>query len=135
MTGASPIPYLPVALGSAIGAVARYAVSLAMLSGPGSGLPWGTFAVNVAGSFLIGFLAALMAGGGRFHASDARRQFLLAGFCGGFTTFSIFSLELLFFIVQDAYLSAFVYLGLSIPAWLLAVAIGYGAGERLSRRA
>jgi len=117
--------------GSAIGAVARYATSLWMLAAFGPGFPWGTLSVNVLGSFLIGLLAALLAGEGAPGRNHATRQFLLAGFCGGFTTFSIFSLELLLFALAGDWPRAGAYLGLSLVLWLAAVWIGLLVGERL----
>lgn len=115
--------------GSALGAVARYATSHWMLAAFGPGFPWGTLSVNVLGSFLIGLFAARLAGdAGR---NQATRQFLLAGFCGGFTTFSIFSLEMLLFAMAGDWAHAGTYLALSLILWLAAVWIGIVVGERL----
>ncbi len=130
---------LPVALGGALGACARYLTGLAMIGlwPPGTlplGLPLGTFAVNVIGSFIIGLVAALMLRDGRFGATPARRQFLIAGFCGGFTTFSIFSLEVLHFLETGAFARAGAYAGLSLVCWLLAVALGMHLGRLIVSR-
>ncbi|MFN3596877.1 MAG: fluoride efflux transporter CrcB [Rubricoccaceae bacterium] len=79
---------LLVSLGGALGTAARYGVGLAMLRLFGPGLPWGTWAVNAVGCFLIG--AALPA----FAEPEAgRRLLLVVGFLGGFTTFSTFSAD------------------------------------------
>lgn len=81
---------LLVALGGALGSVMRYGVSLAVLRILGSGLPYGTIAVNLAGSLGAGLLLGSF---GNLSAAPAMRAFLLIGFLGGFTTFSAFSLE------------------------------------------
>jgi fluoride exporter len=125
--------YLAVGLGSAIGSGARVATSFAMHYGLGHGFAWGTLTVNVLGSFLIGLYATLTEPDGRLLASPATRQFVLAGFCGGFTTFSIFSLETLLLIEQQRLAQAGLTVGLSVAVWLLAVWIGYRLGLRLNR--
>jgi fluoride exporter len=124
---------LAVALGAALGSVARFliAIGLVQLLGPGFG--WGTLAVNVLGSFLIGLYATLTEPGGRLLASPAARQFVLAGFCGGFTTFSIFSLETLLLVEAGRLALAGLTVGLSVVFWLLAVWMGYRLGVRLNR--
>jgi len=80
-----------VALGGAIGSVGRYLVGIGSTQFFGLGFPWGTLIVNVLGSFLIGVFAELFAL--RWDLSQAGRVFLTVGFCGGFTTFSTFSLD------------------------------------------
>ena len=78
-----------VALGGAIGASARYLTSLGAVRFLGAGFPWGTLAVNVIGSFLMGLLVVVLA-----QRDDTRlAPFLLTGLLGGFTTFSAFSLD------------------------------------------
>lgn len=119
MRGASL--YLWVGLGSLLGGLSRWLVSEAALLHLGAAFPWGTLAVNLVGSFLIGYVAWL--------PQPRLRLFLTAGFCGGFTTFSIFSLEMLTFLQQGAFATAGLYLGLSLPAWLLAVWLGVAAGR------
>ncbi len=87
--------YVWVALGGALGSVARYACSVGAARWLGAAFPWGTLFVNVAGSFAIGLLAALVAADGRPALGSDARAFLLVGVLGGFTTFSSFSLETL----------------------------------------
>lgn len=130
---------MPVALGGALGACTRYLLGLTMIwlwpqGTLAAGLPAGTFAANVIGSFVIGFVAASMIRDGRLGATPARRQFLIAGFCGGFTTFSIFSLELLHLIETGAFVMAGAYLGASLACWLLAVALGARLGRSIASR-
>lgn len=111
--------------------MARYATSLWMLAAFGPGFPWGTLSVNVLGSFLIGLLAAMLAGEGGPWRNHAARQFLLAGFCGGFTTFSIFSLELLLFAMAGDLALAGGYLAGCLVLWLAAAWLGLVVGERM----
>jgi CrcB protein len=109
-----------VALGGAAGAVARYLVSVVALAWLGPGFPWGTLAVNVAGSAAIG----LAAGAG---LEGSARLLVVTGFLGGFTTFSAFSLEtgLLFErhpALAALYVVASVLLGLAafaLALWLM----------------
>lgn len=125
--------YLAVGLGSGIGALERYGVSLALLHVAGGGFPWGTLAVNVAGSFIIGLYATLTEPDGRIFASPETRQFVLAGFCGGFTTFSIFSLETLRLAEAGRLNLAALSVAVSVVLWLAAVWFGFRLGQRLNR--
>ncbi len=85
---------LVVMAGGALGTLARYLISLAAL--PISGrLPIGTIIINVTGSLLIGLFGTLTLADGRYPASDSVRLFVMIGFCGGYTTFSSFSLQTL----------------------------------------
>jgi fluoride exporter len=87
--------YLAVALGGALGTVARYFFSGVVANAFGQTFPWGTLIVNVTGSFVIGFFAALTGPDGRLLVSGTTRQFVMVGICGGYTTFSSFSLQTL----------------------------------------
>ena len=89
------LTYLYVALGGAIGSVARFAMAGAISRGLDEVFPWGTLLVNISGCFIIGLFATLTAPGGRVQASPEFRQFFMIGICGGFTTFSSFSLQTL----------------------------------------
>lgn len=114
-----------VALGTAIGGVLRAVASLAALHTLGAGFPWGTLIVNVLGSFAIGFYATLTGDAGRLPASTHQRQFVMTGICGGFTTFSVFSLETFRFAAAGEYGMAGVNVGVSVTAWLVAVWAGH----------
>jgi fluoride exporter len=83
-------PIIPVMMGGAIGAALRYLTGLAMAARAANGWPWSTLAVNIAGGFAMGLLAASVLKG---SASDGMRLFVGVGVLGGFTTFSAFSLE------------------------------------------
>lgn len=124
--------FLAVGLGASLGSVARYLGSLGMVYLLGTGFAWGTLTVNVVGSFLIGLYATLTEPDGRLMAGPAMRQFVLAGFCGGFTTFSIFSLENLLLVERGAVGLAGINVVVSVALWLLAVWIGYRIAARLN---
>ena len=109
-----------VALGSALGGVCRYLVSLA-LNGSGC-FPYGTLAVNVVGSLAIGALTGWLAHGAGCAA--AVRAFAVVGFCGGFTTFSTFSNETFRMLEYGQFGLLSLYVALSLLAGLAAVALG-----------
>ncbi|ULB12448.1 fluoride efflux transporter CrcB (plasmid) [Cereibacter azotoformans] len=125
--------YSAVALGCSLGAVARYLCGLWVLELAGHGFPWGTLVVNVAGSFLIGLYATLTGPDGRLMVGPARRQFVMTGFCGGFTTFSVFSLETLFLLERQEVALAGANVAASVLLWLIAVWLGSRIGARLNR--
>ena len=87
--------YIAVGLGGALGTFGRYAVSGVVAHAFGETFPWGTLIVNVTGSFIIGFFATLTAPDGRLFVGGTTRQFVMTGLCGGYTTFSSFSLQTL----------------------------------------
>jgi len=89
------VMYLAVALGGALGTIGRYFVSGVVANAFGETFPWGTLIINVTGSFVIGFFATLTAPDGRLMVSGTTRQFVMVGICGGYTTFSSFSLQTL----------------------------------------
>jgi len=120
------MPYLWVALGGAIGSVARFWMTLAMVRLTGPAFPWGTLLINVLGSFVIGLFAALTGPHGRLPAAADFRIFVMGGICGGFTTFSSFSLQTLELLREGRPLPALVYAGVSVLLCLAAVAAGYG---------
>ena len=111
-----------VGIGSGIGGICRYLISVSMCHTHGS-FPWGTFAVNIVGCLLIGILWGLTS---RFqHLAPAFSLLLMVGFCGGFTTFSTFSKEGLVMLQNNNYaLFAFYILG-SVALGIAAVALGY----------
>jgi fluoride exporter len=84
-----------VALGGALGTVSRFWLSSVVSNQFGEFFPWGTLIINVTGSFIIGFFATLTGPTGPIMVSMNARQFFTVGFCGGYTTFSSFSLQTL----------------------------------------
>jgi CrcB protein len=125
--------YLWVALGSAVGGMARYGVSGLAARSFGSLFPWGTLIVNVAGSALIGLLAAAASPDARWVLSPDARALLMIGFCGGFTTFSTFSLETLNLLRNGEWLWAGANIVFSVVLCLVLVWLGYAAGTALNR--
>jgi CrcB protein len=120
-----------VALGGAIGSVARYGISLAALPISRT-LPWGTIIINVAGSLVIGFFGTLTLAGGKYPVSENVRLFVMVGLCGGFTTFSAFSLQTLDLIRDGAVLRAAANIILSVTLCVGAVAVGHVLASRLN---
>ena len=125
--------YAWVALGGALGSVARYAVSLGTARWLGVGFPWGTLCVNVAGSVAIGLLAALVAADGRPLLGTDARAFLLVGVLGGFTTFSSFSLETLNLARSGALGPAILNVAGSVVLCLAAVSLGFASAGLVNR--
>src|SRR5438128_2642061 len=87
--------YIWIAIGSALGGIARYWCSGVAAELVGETFPWGTLIVNVVGSFVIGFFASLTGPDGKYFVGTTARQFVMVGFCGGYTTFSSFSIQTL----------------------------------------
>jgi CrcB protein len=115
---------LAVALGSALGGVARYGLSGLVARSFGETFPWGTLIVNVLGSFLIGFVATLTGPDGRVLMSPVTRQFWMPGIFGGFTTFSSFSLQTLSLAQDGEWTRALANVTLSVALCLLGVWLG-----------
>jgi fluoride exporter len=115
------IAYLWVALGGALGSVARFWINGLLSEKFGATFPWGTLAINVTGSFVIGFLAALTEPEGRVMVSPAFRQFFMIGICGGYTTFSSFSLQTLNLMNGGEWFRAGANIILSVLLCLIAV--------------
>ena len=122
------LTYLWIAIGSALGGMARYGMSRAVALRYGETFPWGTLGVNVLGSLAIGFVAALSGPDSRVMVSPGARQFIMIGLCGGFTTFSSFSLQTLELIRNRDFAEAGGNILLSVAACMAAVAIGFIAG-------
>jgi CrcB protein len=124
--------YLWVALGSAIGGVGRYAFTGLGTRWFGEMFPWGTLFINVIGSLAIGVLAAVIPAESRVFA-DNSRDFLMIGVCGGFTTFSAYSLQTLNLARDGHWGAAAGYTLSSVALCLVAVAIGYFGAAALAR--
>jgi CrcB protein len=116
--------YLMVALGGAVGSVARYWLSEVVAQLVGEAFPWGTLLINVTGSFVIGFAAMLAGSDGQAFLGPTARQFVMVGICGGYTTFSAFSLQTLNLLNDGKLAYASAYIVASIVLCLLAVWIG-----------
>jgi CrcB protein len=127
------ILYGCVGLGGVIGSCARYLASVFALSQFGPGFPLGTLFVNVTGSFAIGFYAALTGPDGRVFAGTRQRQFVMTGICGGYTTFSAFSLETFQLLRSGHALTALLNVGISVIGWLAAVWLGHTLASRINR--
>jgi CrcB protein len=120
--------YVWIAIGSAIGGVARYWCSGIAARLIGETFPWGTLIVNVVGSFIIGFFATLTGPDGRIFVGSTARQFVMLGLCGGYTTFSSFSLQTLN-LVQDG---EWLYAGANITLSVVLCLVGVWAGHVLA---
>lgn len=125
------ILYAYVIAGSVIGGVGRYAASVFIP--PVSGFPLATLFVNIVGSFIIGFYGTLSGPDGRLFATVRQRQFVMTGVCGGFTTFSSFSLETVRLLQAGMTHTALLNISISVVTWLLSVWLGYAAASRLNR--
>jgi fluoride exporter len=114
--------YLMVALGGALGSVARFGISNLIAQRYTGAFPLGTAIVNVTGSFAIGYLASAM-------TTESARAFWMIGICGGYTTFSAFSLQNLQLLQSGHYLSAALNTILSVALCMAAVWAGFVAGK------
>jgi len=122
--------WLAVALGSALGGVARHACGVAAAAWLGDGFPVGTILVNVVGSFVIGFFATLTGSEGRLLVRPAGRVFVMVGFCGGFSSFSLQTFLLL---RGGAWVAAAGNVALSMALCLLAVWLGHAGAATVNR--
>jgi CrcB protein len=125
--------YLWIAFGSALGGVARYWCSGFVANLYGQTFPWGTLVVNVVGSFIIGFFNTITGPDGRLLVGSIARQFVMVGFCGGYTTFSSFSLQTLNLIREDEWLRAGGNIGLSVVSCMVAVWLGHVVAVALNQ--
>ncbi len=117
--------YLWIMAGSALGGGARFFISGLVANWFGGAFPWGTFAVNVTGSFVIGFFATLTGPDGRVFVGATGRQFFMTGICGGYTTFSSFSLQTLTLAQDDEWLHAGGNVLISVICCMVAVWLGH----------
>lgn len=127
------INYLFIGLGSALGGISRYWLSGFLAQRFGESFPLGTLVVNVTGSFLIGFFATLTGADGRLPAGPTARNFFMAGICGGYTTFSSFSLQTLHLARDGEWLAAGLNAVLSFALCLLAVWLGQVLAQTVNR--
>jgi CrcB protein len=117
--------YFAIAIGSALGGVARFWCSGIAARLIGETFPWGTLIINVIGSLVVGFFAALTGPDGRVFVGSTARQFVMIGICGGYTTFSSFSLQTLNLMNDGEWLQAGVNIGASVVLCLVAVWAGH----------
>jgi CrcB protein len=118
--------YLLIALGGALGSVVRYALNnLIEQQLSGSAFPWGTLVINVTGSLLIGLFSTLTGPDGRWVVANEGRLFFMTGVCGGYTTFSAFSLQTLSLIRLGDWQRAAAYIAASVILCLVAVWVGH----------
>ena len=124
--------YFWIAIGSALGGMARQWFSVLALRFWPTEFPWGTVTINVVGSLVIGVFATLTDSEGRFPLSLTARQFVMVGICGGFTTFSSFSLQTLMLARDGRLLEAGLNIVLSVVLCLAAVALGYWLATQIN---
>jgi CrcB protein len=129
------LTYLYVALGGALGTVGRFALSGYVANRFGQTFPWGTLIINVSGSFVIGLFAALTSPDeGRWLVGGTGRTFFMIGICGGYTTFSSFSLQTLTLAQKGEWLAVAGNIFGSVILCLVAVWLGYAAGTAINLR-
>jgi CrcB protein len=125
--------YFLVGLGGALGSMARFWLSGVIATRIGETFPWGTLVINVAGSFVIGFFSTLTGPDGRVFATSETRQFVMIGLCGGFTTFSAFSLQTLSLAREGQWLQAGGNIAGSVVTCLVAVWLGHLAAASINQ--
>lgn len=120
--------YLAVALGGAIGSMGRYWLTISLVKYPPHWLPLGTVSVNVLGSFIIGLVWTYLQ---QRSESEFIRLFVAVGILGGFTTFSTFSLETVYFMSEGEWWRAVINVLMNLVTCLIAAAAGIGLGRWL----
>jgi len=125
------LAYLWIAIGGALGSVARYGIGGLVSNKFGGSFPWGTLVVNVSGSFVIGILGAITNPEGKMTPQSRvfATQLLIIGVCGGYTTFSSFSLQTLTLLQHRQWLYAGGNVLLSVFLCMIAVWLGYLLGS------
>ena len=123
--------YLWVAFGSAIGGCLRYALGRTVLD-QHTTFPWSTVLINIIGSFVIGFFGTLTLPDGPVPASPGLRTFVMVGICGGFTTFSSFSLQTLTLARDGSWPGALGNIAISVVLCLAAVTLGHVLASRIA---
>jgi fluoride exporter len=126
--------YLWVTIGSALGGLLRYAISRWTLA-LSINFPLGTVFINILGSFIIGYFGTLTLQSGKYPASDNLRLFVMVGVCGGFTTFSSFSLQTFDLMRAGAWGRALANVILSVVLSVAAVAAGHALASRSVQQA
>jgi fluoride exporter len=127
------LAYVLIAIGSALGGMGRYFVSGFVTGHTGATFPYGTGVVNISGCLVIGFFATLTGPDGRYLVGTPARQFVMIGICGGYTTFSSFSLETLYLMQAGEWMPAVLNAAGSVILCILSVSIGYVAAAALNR--
>jgi CrcB protein len=127
------LAYFLIAIGSALGGMGRYFVSGVVTTLTGGTFPYGTMLVNISGCLVIGFFATLTGPDGRWLLGTPARQFVMIGLCGGYTTFSSFSLETLYLARAGEWMSATANAAGSVILCILSVWIGYIAATAFNR--
>lgn len=125
--------YWAVGLGAAIGSLLRFLSGVLIVSMLGLSALLTTAFVNVVGSFVIMFFATLTGPDGRLLVSAAGRQFVMAGLCGGFTTFSAMSLDAFILLLEGDLALAAIYLVTVVGLSLAAAWVGYALAARINR--
>jgi fluoride exporter len=126
--------YLWIALGGALGSMARYWCQGWAARAISDTFPWGTMTVNIVGCAIIGLFAALTAPEGRLLIATSARQFFMVGICGGFTTFSSFSLETLNLARDGQWARAAANVLGTVIICLVGVWLGHAAGAAIGDR-
>ena len=121
-----------IGLGGGLGSMGRFLASNWIARHAGETFPWGTIAVNVTGSFVIGLFAALTSPDGRWLVAPVGRQFFMIGVLGGYTTFSSFSLQTLNLARDGDWLRASGNVLFSVVGCLVAVWLGHWAGSQFN---
>jgi CrcB protein len=128
------LAYFWVAIGGALGSVGRYWLNGIISTRFGETFPWGTMLINITGSFVIGVIGALANPEGRMDSQSRAfaTQFLMIGICGGYTTFSSFSLQTLNLLRDREWLYAGGNVVLSVVLCMAAVWLGWMLGSTLN---
>ena len=124
-----PTTWLAVAVGGALGSLGRYWLAAVLTALTGPRFPWGTLLINIVGSLVIGLVAGLTLTSGRVIMHPDVRIFLMVGICGGFTTFSAFSLQTLELLQSGSVWPAAGYVIGSVAFCLVAVWAGWLLGR------